>query len=97
EQIRLLLVIAAVSQEHRAQTELAALRDRGSYGATHHRAADLPGDLTDLQPRVLRFRGIGRAVAEQYVRELVRHDPDDLALGGRGVEHPAVDEHRPAR
>lgn len=34
-------------------------------------------------------------MSKQHVRQLVRHDADDFSFGG-GVEHAAVDEHRPA-
>ncbi len=60
-------------------------------------AADDAGDLTELQPGVLRLRGVGRAVPQQHVRQLVRHHADDLAFGRGRVEHAAVHEHRPAR
>ena len=33
---------------------------------------------------------------EQHVRELVRHHADHLTFACRGLEHAAVDEHRPA-
>ena len=42
EQIRLLLEVAAVSQQQRAEAELAALRDGRSRRAADHRAADAP-------------------------------------------------------
>ena len=58
-------------------------------------AADDAGNLAELQPGILRLRRIGRSMPQQHVRQLVRHDADDLAFGCRGVEHAAVDEHRP--
>ncbi len=97
QEVGLLLEIAAVLQQQRAETELTALSDGRAGGATDHGPTDDPRDLAELQPRVLCLRRIGRAVAEQHVRQLVRHDPDDLGLDRRGVEHPAVDEHRAAR
>ena len=97
EQIRLLLEVAAVSQEQRAQPELAALRDGRTGRAADDGAADDAGELAELQPGILRLRRIGRSVSKQDVRQLVRHDADDLAFGRGRVEHAAVDEHRSAR
>ena len=36
-------------------------------------------------------------MSQRDVADLVRHDASDLALGLRRLDHPAVDEHRPAR
>src|SRR5262245_37873588 len=58
EQIRLLLEIAAVAEQHRAEAELAALRDRVARAAADHRAADRAGDLAELQPRILCLRHV---------------------------------------
>ena len=55
------------------------------------------GNLTELQPGILRLRRVGRAVPQQHVRQLVRHHADDFAFRRRRVEHAAVDEHRAAR
>ena len=94
KQIRLSLEVAAVSQEQGAQSELAALCDCRSGCATDDRAAHDAGDLTQLQPRILRLGRVGCSMSKQHMGELVRHDTDDLAFGRRGVEHATVHEHR---
>ena len=38
-----------------------------------------------------------RAVPQDHVAQLVRHHAGDLTVGLRGLEHPAVQEHRAAR
>ena len=62
-----------------------------------HRAANCAGDLPELQPRILRLRRVRRAVAQQDVRQLVRHHASDFAFRRRRVEHAPLNEHRPAR
>ena len=51
EEVRLLLVVAAVAEQQRAETELDAFRDVPAQLAADDRA----GDLAELQPRVLGF------------------------------------------
>ncbi len=55
---------------------------------------DGPGNLTDLILR--RFAGLRRAVPQHDVTQLVGQDAGHFALGARGLDHAAVDEHRPA-
>ena len=56
EEVRLLLVVAAVAEQQRAETELGAFRDVPAQLAADDRAADRAGDLAELQPRVLGLR-----------------------------------------
>ena len=95
EEIRLLLVLAAVLQQPRAEAELAALRDQLAPPAADDRASDGAGELSELE--ALRLRRVGGAVAQEHVTQLVRHDADDLAFARRRFEHAAIDEHRAAR
>ena len=97
EQVGLLLEVATVPEEQRAEAELAGLPDRRSCRPADDRAAQGTRDLTELEPRILRLRGVRRAVPQQHVRKLVGHHAGDLGLGRRSIEHPAVDEHRSAR
>ena len=54
EEVRLLLVVAAVAEQQGAETELGAFRDVPAQLA----AADRAGDLAELQPRVLGLRRV---------------------------------------
>src|SRR6185436_16831890 len=96
QKVGLLFKVAAVTEEQRAKSELAALGNCRACRAAHHRAAYLASELTELQPWVLRLRRVGRSMAQQNVGQLVGHDSYDLALGCRRVEHAAVHEHRSA-
>ena len=97
EQVGLLLEIAAVSEEQGAKPEIRALGDGRSRAPSDHGTAQLPGELPELQPRILRLRRIRRSVAQQDVGQLVGHHANHLAFrGGRG-EHAPLHEHRPAR
>ena len=58
EEVRLLLVVAAVAEQQRAETELGAFRDSPAQLAAADRAADRAGDLAELQPRVLGLRRV---------------------------------------
>ena len=97
EEVGLLLEVAAVPQKQRAQSELAALRDRRSGRAADNRATHRTSELPELQPGILRLGRVGGAVPKQDVGELVRHHPHDLTLARRSVEHATVHEHRSAR
>ena len=55
EQVRLLFEVAAVSQEQRAETELAGLRDGRTGRTTDDGAADDARDLAELEPRFSAF------------------------------------------
>ncbi len=94
EEIRLLLVVAAVLEHRRAEAEAAAFRNHLPPTAADDSAGDGAGKLSQLEALGLcRVRG---AMAEQHVAQLVRHDADDFALALRCLEHAAVDEHRAA-
>ena len=94
EEIGLLLVVAAVLEHRRAETELAALRDDLSPTAADHSAGNRAGELAELE--VLGLGRVRGAVAQQHVAQLVRHHADDFAFARRCLEHAAVDEHRAA-
>ena len=84
EQVGLLLEIAAVSEEQGAQPEIRTLGDGRSRAPSDHGTAQLPGELPELQPRILRLRRIRRSVAQQDVGQLVGHHASHLAFrGGR--------------
>ena len=95
EQVGLLLVLAAVLEERRAEAELAALGDDLPPAAADHRAGDRAGDLAELE--ALSLGRVGCAVTQEHMAQLVGHYADDLAFTRRRLEHAAVDEHRPAR
>jgi hypothetical protein len=61
EEVRLLLVVA-VGEQQRAETELAAFRDVPAQLA----AADRAGDLAELQPRVRGLRRVRRSMPQQH-------------------------------
>ncbi len=88
------LVLAAVFHQPRAETKLRSLRNDLAQAAADHGSGNRAGQRADL--KALRLRGVGSAVAQQHVRELVRHYAGNFALGRRRFDHPAVDEHRPA-
>ena len=95
EEVGLALVFAAVLQEVGAEPDLRSLGDDGTGAPADDGAKHLPGERAELELLALgRLRG---AVPQHDVRELVRHDAGDLAFGGRRLNHPAVQEHRPAR
>jgi hypothetical protein len=50
EEVRLLLVVAAVAEQQRAETELGAFRDVPAQLAADDRAADRAGDLATRRP-----------------------------------------------
>ena len=78
QQVGLLLVLAAVLHQPRTQAELTPLADDLSPAAADHRAGDGAGQRADLKP--LRLGGVGRAMPQQDVTELVRHDAGDFAF-----------------
>ncbi len=59
QQIGLLFEVATVSEEQCAKAELASLHDRRSGRTADHRAAYRSGNLSQLQPGVLRLRRVG--------------------------------------
>ena len=95
QEVGLLLVLAAVLEQQRAEAELAALLDRRSDAPADHRAGDRAGERAEL--RVLGLGRVGGAVPQQDVRQLVGHHAGHLALGRRRFDHAAIHEHRPAR
>ena len=95
EQIGLPLVLAAVLEEVGAEPELRSLRDDAAGRAADDRAENLAGYRADLEFLPLgRLRG---AVTKRDVGDLVRHDAGHFALALRGLDHPAIEEHRTAR
>ena len=70
--------LAAVLHQPRAEPELAALADDLPPAAAHDRARDGAGKGTELES--LGLRGVGGAVPQQHVRELVRHDAGKFVL-----------------
>ena len=94
EQIRFALEFAAVLQEVRAESQLRGVGDRGTLAATHDRAEHLAGERAKL--KLLAFRRLHRAVTQDHVRQLVRHDPGNFPFRARRLNHAAIQEHRPA-
>ena len=94
-QVRLLLVLPAVFHQPSAQPELRALRDDLTEAPADDGPGDGAGECANLKPLCL--GGVGGAVAEQHVREFVRHHARDLAFTGGRLDHPAIDEHGAAR
>ena len=95
ENVRLRLVLAAVLQEIGAEPELRALGNNAPRRPADDRAEHLAGNRADLE--LLALGSLRRAVAESHVRDLVRHDASNLALGPGRLDHAAVQEHRAAR
>jgi hypothetical protein len=95
QQIRLLLEVAAVFQEQRAQAEVRSLGDGPSCRSSDHRAANLTGELPELKPGILSLRRIGSSVPQQHVRQLMGHHADDFGFGCCSAEHAPMHEHRP--
>ena len=94
QQVRLLLVFAAVLEHRRAETELAPLGDDLAPPAADHGAGNRSGELPELE--VLGLGRVRGAVAQEDMAQLVRHHADDFSFARRRFEHAAVDEHRPA-
>ncbi len=82
-------------RKYGAEAELRALRDHLPGGAADNGANDGAGNLADLV--FLRLGRLRRAVPQDDVAQLVRHDARDFTLRLRRGDHPAVDEHRAAR
>ncbi len=95
EQIGLALELTAESQECRAEPELRALR----HGAADVAADDGADDRAEQRPDLVfrRLGGLGRAVPQRDVAQLVGHHAGDLAFGVRRLDHAAIDVHRSAR
>ena len=94
EQVGLLLVPAAVLERAEAEADLTRAADDLTDAAADDRARDLAEHGADLI--LLRLGGLRCDVAKGHVAHLVRHDAGHLALGVRGLDHAAVEEHRPA-
>ena len=87
--------LATVFQEVRAEADLRALRDDLPLVPADDGAEDLAGERAELE--LLRLRRLQRAVAQDDVREFVRHHAGNLVVGARRLEHAAIEEHRAAR
>ena len=96
EEVGLALVVAAVFQHQGAETELRPICDDGAGGSADDGAGDGAGQCAELNPRALRLGDVRGAVTEEHVGELVRHHARHFTFEAGGVDHAAVDEHRPA-
>ncbi len=94
-EIGLLLVLAAESQERRAETELGPLRDGAPRAPADNRAEHGPDKRADFVRRGL--RGLRGPVPQRHVADLVREDARHFPFALGRLDHPAVDVHRAAR
>ena len=88
-------VLATVFQEVRPEADLRALRNDLPLVPADDGTDDLAGEGAELE--LLRLRRLQRAVAQDDVREFVRHHAGNLVVGARRLEHPPIEEHRAAR